>query len=68
MVSAPEETRIERVIKRDNTTSDQVISRMKNQWSEEKKTELADFVIDNSGNDLVIPQIEIIISKINSII
>lgn len=64
LVSAPEETRIERVIKRDNTTREQVISRMKNQWSEEKKMELADFVIDNSGSELVIPQVLEIINNI----
>ena len=57
LVSAPQETRIERVIKRDNTTAKEVLARMKNQWSEEKKTELADYVIDNSGEKLVIPQV-----------
>ena len=64
LVSAPQETRIERVIKRDNTNREEVLSRMNNQWSEEKKTELADYVIDNSGNKLVIPQVLEIIKQI----
>ncbi|MFT4694964.1 MAG: dephospho-CoA kinase [Urechidicola sp.] len=64
LVSAPQETRIERVIKRDNTNQEEVLSRMNNQWSEEKKTELADYVIDNSGNKLVIPQVLEIIKQI----
>ena len=37
---------------------------MNNQWSEEKKTELADYVIDNSGDKLVIPQVLEIIKQI----
>jgi dephospho-CoA kinase len=64
LVSALQETRIKRVMKRDNTTQEEVLSRMKNQWSEEKKTKLADYVIDNSGNELVIPQILQIIEQI----
>ena len=64
LVSAPQETRIERVIKRDNTNQEEVLSRMNNQWSEEKKTELADYVIDNSGDKLVIPQVLEIIKQI----
>ncbi|MFH6994082.1 dephospho-CoA kinase [Flavobacterium sp. FlaQc-48] len=48
-VTAPEETRIERVIKRDNTTREQVLSRMKMQWNDEKRISLSNFVINNSN-------------------
>lgn len=64
LVSSSEETRIERVMKRDNTKQLEVLSRMKSQWNEEKKTKLADYVIDNSGNELVIPQVLAIIKEI----
>jgi hypothetical protein len=30
---------------------------MKNQWSSEKKQQLADFVINNDESELVIPQV-----------
>lgn len=64
LVTAPKTTRIDRVIKRDNTSKEEVLSRMKNQWSEEKKTLLADYIIDNSGDKLVIPQVIEIIKQL----
>ncbi|TDO83201.1 dephospho-CoA kinase [Flavobacterium chryseum] len=48
-VTAPEETRIERVLKRDNTTRDQVLSRMQMQWSDEKRISRSNFVINNDN-------------------
>lgn len=46
-VTAPEEVRIERVIKRDKTTKEQVLSRMKMQWNDEKRISQSNFVINN---------------------
>ncbi|KQB37201.1 dephospho-CoA kinase [Flavobacterium aquidurense] len=48
-VTAPEEIRIERVVKRDNITREQVLSRMKMQWNDEKRISLSNFVINNSN-------------------
>jgi len=48
-VTAPEEIRIERVVKRDNTTREQVLSRIKMQWNDEKRISLSNFVINNSN-------------------
>lgn len=48
LVSAPEDERIERVLKRDNVTKKQVLSRLKNQWKDSIKIPLADFVIYNT--------------------
>lgn len=47
LVTAPKEIRIERILKRDNATLKDVKSRMDNQWLDEKKIPLADFVIEN---------------------
>ena len=47
LVTAPKEIRIERILKRDNATLKDVKSRMDNQWPDEKKIPLADFVIEN---------------------
>lgn len=47
LVSAPSEIRINRVLKRDDSTQAQVRSRMNNQWEDTKKIPLADFVIYN---------------------
>jgi dephospho-CoA kinase len=56
-VSAPKQTRINRVIARDSVTQQQVESRMQNQWTEEQRVEAADFVIYNDDSQLVIPQV-----------
>ena len=48
-VTAPEEIRIERVLKRDNTTREQVLSRMQMQWKDEKRISRSNFVINNTN-------------------
>lgn len=57
LVVAPEQVRIERVIKRDNTTEDKVRERIKNQWSDPDKIARADFVIYNDGQRSLIQQV-----------
>jgi dephospho-CoA kinase len=48
LVTAPIEVRIKRVMHRDQITRDKVLQRMENQWDDEKKSSLSDFVIDNT--------------------
>ncbi|MFD2939281.1 dephospho-CoA kinase [Flavobacterium notoginsengisoli] len=57
-VTAPEEVRIERVVKRDKTTREQVLSRMKMQWNDEKRISKSNFVINN--NNLKIAKEEVV--------
>lgn len=47
LVRAPKELRIERIMSRDNSTRQQILSRMKQQWEDERKVGLSDYVIDN---------------------
>ena len=47
MVYAPQEVRIRRVMKRDNTTYQEVKARMDNQMNDEEKRNLSDYVIVN---------------------
>ncbi|WP_232771686.1 dephospho-CoA kinase [Tenacibaculum sp. Bg11-29] len=46
-VTAPENIRIKRVLKRDNTTESTVRNRIKNQWSEAKKILQSNYKIEN---------------------
>jgi dephospho-CoA kinase len=46
-VYAPKEIRIQRVMKRDNKSRESVFSRMENQWSDERKMALSDWIIRN---------------------
>ena len=56
-VSAPEDIRLQRVMKRDDCTEENVRSRMRLQLSEETKISKADFVIYNDGTKPVEPQV-----------
>lgn len=57
VVSAPEELRIERIIKRDNISRQQIISRMNNQLTDEERIAKADFIIVNDEKSAIVPQV-----------
>lgn len=57
MITAPLELRINRAMQRDNLSRNEVEGRDARQFSEEKKIQLADFVIRNDDTQLVIPQV-----------
>ena len=57
LVTAPEELRIERVIRRDNTTREAVLKRMGAQMADEKMRAMADFTIFAGENQALLPQI-----------
>lgn len=48
-VTAPEEVRLERVIKRDKTNKEQVLNRMKMQWKDEDRILKSNFIINNDN-------------------
>jgi dephospho-CoA kinase len=56
-VTAPVETRIARVMKRDNIPAGDVRKRLDSQLSDEEKISRSDFAIYNGDADLVIPQV-----------
>ena len=61
-VSAPEEVRLKRAMLRDNCDEENVRSRMRLQWDEETKKAKSDYIINNDGVEMLIPQV----MKINS--
>jgi len=67
-IQAPFETRIKRVMQRDHLTREEIESRESKQFSEEKKSTLADFIIVNDDMQLVIPQVLELHSKICSMV
>ncbi len=56
-VSAPEELRITRVVKRDQVLPEEVKHRMQNQLTEEERIKRSQYVIINDEQQLVIPQV-----------
>lgn len=57
VVSAPEELRLQRVMLRSGETAEQVRQRMSKQWPQEKKEALADYIIQNDHQHMLIPQV-----------
>lgn len=53
LVDAPVELRINRVLQRDHTTREEIISRIDKQLPSSEKRAKADFIIDNDGSDIV---------------
>ena len=68
LVVAPIEDRIQRVLKRDQTDLEAIQLRMNNQLADEEKIPLADFIIENGQNSVVLPQILLLLEKLHSII
>lgn len=63
-IYAPLNIRIERAMKRDNASEEQIMSRIAMQMDEEEKKLLADFCIINDGKDNLVSQIDAVINTI----
>jgi dephospho-CoA kinase len=57
-VSTPLETRIQRVVARDNLSRESILSRINNQLPEEERNRRSDFIILNDPVEALIPQVE----------
>ena len=57
LVIAPEKLRMQRIKNRDGLSDEDITLRIKNQWDDEQKLKLTDFVIINDGKNFLIPQI-----------
>jgi dephospho-CoA kinase len=64
LVTAPEDLRIERVMKREKSKVELIKSRMRHQWSDEKKIPMADYVINNIDWDKTLKKVEEIHQKL----
>ncbi|HPE18806.1 MAG TPA: dephospho-CoA kinase [Tenuifilaceae bacterium] len=67
VVTAPEELRIQRVTKRDGLTPGEVKLRINNQLHQGVLVAKSDYTIDNSEGKLIVPQVNTIISELQSI-
>lgn len=57
LVIAPQEIRIDRVMRRNGMAREQVVQRMENQWPDEQKIPLADFIVVNDEQRGLIRQV-----------
>ena len=56
-ITAPEQLRIERVMKRDEVSREEVMKRLSRQMNEEEKIKRCDFILINDETQLLIPQV-----------
>ncbi len=64
VITASQEVRIRRVIKRDNISVEQILARMANQIPEEEKIKHADFVIYSDDNKPLINKMYVILEQL----
>ena len=67
VVDAPEDVRVRRVMERDGVPEHAIKSRMKNQMNPSELRKYADFMINNSGDELLIPQVKSILDKVTNV-
>lgn len=65
-VTADIEIRIQRVMDRDKVSRDQVLDRIKNQWTDEERIKHSDFVIKNENFDETRSEVQKILQKIKN--
>jgi dephospho-CoA kinase len=63
-IVAPIEERIQRVVERDHTNSEAVLSRINNQWTDEMRMDKSDYVIENKDIIKACAQTEKILENI----
>jgi dephospho-CoA kinase len=66
LVCAPTDLKIERVMKRENCSKEEVMARMSKQWSDEDKMKLTDYSILNDNQTPILIQLEEIINNLLS--
>ena len=66
LICAPLELKIQRVMKRENCSREEVLVRMNKQWSDEDKMKLTDYSILNDNETPVLIQLEEIINNLLS--
>tara|TARA_B110000285_G_scaffold136471_1_gene152844 strand:- start:2787 stop:3365 length:579 start_codon:yes stop_codon:yes gene_type:complete len=66
LVTADEKLRIERVINRDGVKESDVRARINQQWSDDQKIALSDFVIKNNEKEFLITQVEQMVKSLSN--
>ena len=65
LVHAPLELKLKRIKKRDGSSKEEVLKKMKSQWSDEQKMKLTPYRILNDGNNPLTDTISALLKKIN---
>lgn len=66
LITAPQDLKIERVMRRNSVSKNEIEKRMQAQWTDEQKTPLANVVITNDNRTALIPQVISIIETLKN--
>ena len=67
VVKAHVKTRIKRVMERDGVKEEDVIARLNHQMTDSQRLKYADYLIDNGGKQMLIPQVRLILQDLKFI-
>jgi dephospho-CoA kinase len=56
-IAAPEAVRMQRVQQRDGAEEEEVSARMSKQWTDDQRADHANYIVDNSGDAALLPQV-----------
>jgi dephospho-CoA kinase len=65
-VTAPFETRIQRVLERDKSNRESILKRIQNQWTDKKRATKSDYIINNITIEDTKNQVDEILKKLNN--
>lgn len=65
-VVAPVDIRVDRAVRRDGISVDQVYDRISNQWSDSERMEHSDFVIETNDTQAILPAVLNILKEVNN--
>jgi dephospho-CoA kinase len=65
-VTCPETIRIERILKREHISREQISDRIAQQLSDSERNKYADWILENSGNKSIIKQVYSIFNTLNN--
>ena len=65
LVIAPLKKRIKRIIKRDGLLKSEITRRINHQWSDKKKVDLSDYIINNDNWENTLIEFDKIFNKLN---
>ena len=64
IITASENIRMDRVMDRDNVKASEVRNRINNQMTDSERLKYADFIIDNDGKQMLIPQVKEVFNRL----
>ena len=67
LITAPKQVKINRILKRESISENEIEVRMSKQWTDEQKIPLADYIVRNGDDDMLLPQLTEILEDLEAL-